>query len=73
MLPLQNRFYKKGAYMDEKLINPFIESTMHVLQTIAGITAEKGTPFQKEDNVARGDISGVIGLTGDMNGNLITS
>jgi chemotaxis protein CheX len=54
--------------MDEKLINPFIESTLHVLLTIAGIEAEKGKPFLKKDNVARGDVSGVIGLTGDMNG-----
>ena len=54
--------------MDEKLITPFLESTLYVLQTIAGIEAEKGKPYLKKDNVARGDMSGVIGLTGDMNG-----
>ena len=54
--------------MDTNLINPFLESTVHVLQTIAGISAEKGKPFLKKDNIARGDVSGVIGLAGDMNG-----
>ena len=54
--------------MDANLINPFLESTVHVLKTIAGIGAEKGKPFLKKDNIARGDVSGVIGLAGDMNG-----
>lgn len=54
--------------MDVNLINPFLESTLHVLKTIAGIDAEKGKPYLKKDTVARGDVSGVIGLAGDMNG-----
>ena len=54
--------------MDANLINPFLESTLLVLQTIAGIKAEKGKPYLKKDNVAIGDVSGVIGLAGDMNG-----
>lgn len=54
--------------MDANLINPFLESTLHVLKTIAGIDAEKGKPYLKKDNVARGDVSGVIGLAGDLNG-----
>ena len=54
--------------MDAKLINPFLESTLHVLQTIAGINADKGKPYLKENNIAVGDVSGVIGLAGDMNG-----
>ena len=53
----------KELIMDEKLITPFLESTLYVLQTIAGIEAEKGKPYLKKDNVARGDLSGVIGLT----------
>jgi len=54
--------------MDANLINPFLESTLHVLKTIARIDAEKGKPYLKKDNIARGDVSGVIGLAGDMNG-----
>jgi len=59
--------------MDAKLVNPFIESTLHVLKTIAGIDADKGAPFLKKDNVARGDVSGVMGLAGDMNGAISVS
>ena len=54
--------------MDVNLINPFLEATLHVLQTIAGIDAEKGKPYLKKDNIAIGDVSGIIGLAGDMNG-----
>lgn len=54
--------------MDINLINPFLESTLHVLKTIAGIEAEKGKPYLKEDTAAKGDVSGVISLTGDLNG-----
>lgn len=54
--------------MDVNLINPFLEATQHVLQTIANINAEKGKPYLKKDHVAKGDVSGVIGLAGDMNG-----
>ncbi len=69
MLALSTGLFKfKEPMMDVKLINPFLESTLHVLQTIAGITAEKGKPYLKKDNVAKGDVSGVIGLAGDMNG-----
>ena len=60
--------YKKEILMDVNLINPFLEATLHVLKTIAGIDAHKGKPFLKKDNVAIGDVSGVIGLAGDMNG-----
>ena len=59
--------------MDVKLINPFIESTLHVLQTIASTNADPGKPFLKNDNVARGDVSGVIGLTGDVSGMISVS
>ena len=54
--------------MDVKFINPFLEATLHVLQTISNIDPEKGTPYLKKTNVAVGDVSGVLGLAGDMNG-----
>lgn len=54
--------------MDVKLINPFVESTLHVLDTIASTKVEAGKPYLKKDKVAKGDISGVIGLTGDAIG-----
>jgi len=54
--------------MDVKLINPFLTATLTVLETMAFIKAEAGKPYLKKDNVAQGDVSGVVGLTGGANG-----
>ena len=59
--------------MDVTLINPFIEATVHILETMASTKAEAGKPYLKEDNVARGDVTGVIGLTGNANGSISVS
>ena len=54
--------------MDVKLINPFINATLNVHGTMAFVKSKAEKPYQKQDNVAQGDVSGVIGLTGDANG-----
>ena len=59
--------------MDVKYINPFIEAAIHVLDTIAFTKAEFGKPFLKKDKYARGDVSAVIGLTGDVKGTISVS
>jgi len=59
--------------MDVTNVNPFIKATGHVLQTIASTKAIAGKPFLKKDKVARGDVSGVIGLTGDVSGTISVS
>lgn len=59
--------------MDVKLINPFINATMHVLETIAFTTAEPGKPYLKSDEIATGDVTGVIGLTGEVSGTITVS
>jgi chemotaxis protein CheX len=59
--------------MDVKYINPFILATLHVLETLAQIKAEPGKPFVKKDKVARGDVTGVIGLTGRVRGTVSVS
>ena len=56
--------------MDVRLINPFINATINVLETMAFIRVEAGTPYLKKDNTATGDVSGVIGLTGVANGTI---
>jgi chemotaxis protein CheX len=56
--------------MDVKLINPFINATLHVLETMAFMTVKPGKPYLKRDNVAKGDVTGVIGLTGVANGTI---
>lgn len=56
--------------MDVKLINPFINATINVLETMAFLCPESGKPYLKTDTVAVGDVSGVLGLTGVANGTI---
>lgn len=56
--------------MDVRLINPFINATINVLETMAFITVTAGKPYVKVDNTATGDVSGVLGLTGVANGTI---
>lgn len=52
-----------GGHMDAKFINPFIYATMHVLETMAFTKSNPGKPYLKKDNIAKGDVAGVIGFT----------
>ena len=52
--------------MDVNFMNPFLESIMNVLQTMAQIKANPQKPFKKEDNISRGDVTGIIGMTGEQ-------
>lgn len=56
--------------MDVTLINPFINATINVLETMAFLTTQAGKPYVKTDSVAVGDVSGVLGLTGVANGTI---
>ena len=56
--------------MDVKLINPFINATLNVLGTMAFLKAEPEKPYLKKENTAVGDVSGVIGFTGEVNGTM---
>lgn len=59
--------------MDVTLVNPFIDATLHVLATLASTKADPGKPFLKRDSMARGDVSSVIGLTGETSGTVSVS
>lgn len=56
--------------MDVKYINPFLEGTIEVLKTMAFIEPRPGRPYLKTGNNAQGDITGIIGLTGEVKGSL---
>jgi chemotaxis protein CheX len=56
--------------MDVKLINPFLAAAMHVLQTMAQVHAKPGKPFLKKDDIAIGDVSAIIGITGAAQGSM---
>jgi chemotaxis protein CheX len=59
--------------MDVKYINPFINGTLEVLKKMAFIDAVPGKPYLKKDEFAHGDVSGIIGITGDAIGSLSLS
>ncbi len=59
--------------MDVNFINPFITATLHVLKTTASTEVQPGKPYLKKDNVARGDVTGIIGLTGQTRGTISVS
>jgi chemotaxis protein CheX len=59
--------------MDLTLIEPFIDGTITVLETMAFTKAEAGKPYKKKGQEAKGDISGVIGLTGQFNATISVS
>ncbi|NVM56875.1 MAG: chemotaxis protein CheX [Desulfobacterales bacterium] len=59
--------------MDATLINPFIYAALNVLETMAFVKAEAGKPYLKNDQLARGDVSGIIGLIGEVSGTVSVS
>ena len=59
--------------MEVKFINPFIYGTMDVMEKMAFIKPIAGKPFAKVNDAACGDISGIIGMTGDATGSLALS
>ena len=59
--------------MKAALISHFQEATVAVLQTMAAIEVEAGQPCIKTGFTSRGDISAVVGLTGETQGSLSLS
>ena len=59
--------------MDKKFVDAFLAGTVDVIKTMAFIETKPGKPYMKNDNVASGDISGIIGLTGGVIGSLALS
>jgi chemotaxis protein CheX len=51
--------------MKVEFINPFLESIVHVLETMANVKATPGKPQRKEEDVAQGDVTGVIGMASE--------
>ncbi len=59
--------------MDVRFINPFLDGAKEVLKTMAFIDAIAGKAYLKKGDVAHGDVSGIIGITGDAIGSLAVS
>ena len=56
--------------MNVEFINPFLAATIGVLKTMAFTEVQAGKPFLKKDKISRGDVSGVVGITGPPNGSM---
>jgi len=54
--------------MDVMLVNPFIEGTLHILDTTAFVKVKPEIPFLKTDSLAQGDITGFLEISGDLEG-----
>lgn len=50
--------------MNVNFINPFLQSLLNVVSTMASMDLTPGKPQIKSDNLAKGDVSGLIGLVG---------
>ncbi len=52
--------------MKVEFINPFLESILNVLNTMARLDAKPSKPAIKKDETAKGDVTGIIGMAGDQ-------
>ena len=59
--------------MNVEFINPFINATTSVLETMCMMSSTPGKPYVKKDNKATGDVSGVLGLAGEQTGSFAVS
>ena len=60
--------------MKAEFINPFLNAILDVLSKMAQIEATPGKPYLKKERTSMGDVSGLIGLTGNqMKGSLAIS
>ena len=50
--------------MNADFINPFLTAVQNVLSMMAQIELKPGKPQLKQDEIARGDVSGLIGMVG---------
>ena len=59
--------------MDVNIINPFLDATIKVIETMAFVKPVPDKPYVITDTLIGGDISGIIGLTGAKRGSVIFS
>lgn len=49
-----------------EFVNPFLQSILNVLSTMAKLEAKPGVPAIKTSEIARGDVTGIIGMAGEQ-------
>lgn len=55
---------------DAKIVRPFLDAVKNVITMMAMVEVAPGKPYMKKDTNAKGDVTGVIGITGDRNGTM---
>ncbi len=50
--------------MNAEFVNPFISGLLNVLETMAQTSLKPGKPMKKQTDIAKGDVSGLIGMVG---------
>lgn len=59
--------------MDVEMAKPFVKAAVDVLSMMAMVTPKAGKPYVKKGDTATGDVTGLVGVTGDMNGSISIS
>jgi chemotaxis protein CheX len=59
--------------MKVEIVNSFLEATVSVIKTMALVDISPGKPFIKKGSISSGDISGIVGMTGEGEGSLSLS
>jgi chemotaxis protein CheX len=59
--------------MKVEIINSFLEATVSVIKTMSSVDLAPGKPFLKKGSISNGDISGIVGMTGESEGSLSLS
>ncbi|MBN1256927.1 MAG: chemotaxis protein CheX [Planctomycetes bacterium] len=64
---------KQNKTLNVEFINPFIEATRTVFSTMAGMKVERKDLYLQKNSTLFGDISGVMGLSGEASGSVVIS
>lgn len=59
--------------MEAKFIKPFVASIQNVFATMLQLSVTVQPPYIKDDNRPRHDVSGIIGMSGDVTGSVVLS
>jgi len=59
--------------MDVRFINPFVAAIANVFKTMVNIDVKVSKPMLKSSAILSADVSGVIGLSGDIQGCVVLS
>lgn len=59
--------------MNGEYVTPFLNATENLFREHLGLSLETGMPHLVEDNHYLSDVSGIIGLTGEVTGALVLS